>query len=73
MTDPILLAYALNGDGEGTALSGAAISDGLKDDQLAWVHLDAGHQYTAAWLAKELNYLDPFIVPALTAKKRVRA
>lgn len=67
MTDPILLAYGINGDGSGTALSGEAISEGLKDDQLAWVHLDTGNAQTAPWLTKELNYLDPFIVSALTA------
>lgn len=69
MTDPILLAYAINGDGTGTALSGAAISDGLKDDQLAWVHLDAGDKGTAPWLANELSYLDPFVIAALTAEE----
>lgn len=67
MTGPILLAYAINGDGTGTVLSGVAISDGLKDDQLAWVHLDAGDEGTGPWLSHELSYLDPFIISALTA------
>jgi len=67
MSDPIILAYGLTGDGTGMALSGKAISEGLKDDKLAWVHLDAGNEATARWLASELDYLDPFVISALTA------
>ena len=67
MSDPIIFAYGLNGDGTGEALSGKAISEGLKEDRLAWVHLDARHDATEKWLATELDYLDPFIVSALTA------
>ena len=67
MSNPILLAYGLNSDGTGEALTGAAISEGLKDDRLAWVHLDAGHETTQDWLTQELDYLDPFIISALTA------
>lgn len=46
-------------------LSGAALSQGLKSDDLAWVHLDANHEDTKPWLEAELSYLDPFIVHAL--------
>lgn len=67
MRDPIIFAYGLNGDGTGEALSGDAISEGVKEDRLAWVHLDARHESTEKWLATELNYLDPFIASALTA------
>lgn len=67
MSEPIILAYRLNGDGTGENLSGKAISEAVKEDQLAWVHLDAGHETTAQWLASELDYLDPFIISALTA------
>jgi len=69
MSDPIIFAYGLNDDGTGEALSGKAISEGLEGEQLAWVHLDAGHESTAAWLAEELNYLDPYVVLALTAEE----
>jgi zinc transporter len=67
MKTPIILAYRLYGDGTASALSGEAISEGLKDDQLAWVHMDAGHEDTAPWLSAELDYLDPFVISALTA------
>lgn len=69
MSEPIIFAYGLNGDGTGEALSGKAISEGLKEDRLAWVHLDARHEATEKWLATELDYLDPFIISALTANE----
>jgi zinc transporter len=61
------MAFKLNGNGTGEALSGETISKELKDEQLAWVHLDAGHEGTAQWLNHELDYLDPFVISALTA------
>ena len=67
MSAHILLAYAINGDGSGQKLSGKAVSKGLKDDSLAWVHLDANHDATRAWLDSEISYLDPFIIDALLA------
>ena len=67
MSDHILFAYSLNGDGTGTALDEKNAGEALKGKKLAWVHLDADHKDTAAWLSAELDYLDPFIVSALTA------
>jgi len=69
MSEPIILAYRLHKDGTGEALSGKAVSVGLKDDQLAWVHLDARHETTATWLTAELDYLDPYVISALTAEE----
>lgn len=65
MTDAILCAYAIKGDGTGQPLSGDDISKTIKADQLAWVHLDAGHPDTKIWLEKEITYLDPLIIEAL--------
>jgi len=69
MTDHILLAYTLIGDGSATPLAHDAISAGLKGDALTWVHFDAAHEAATTWLEKELDYLDPFVVSALTANE----
>ncbi len=63
MTSPILQAYAI---GETSCpLDNKQIVKYLKDDQLAWVHLDACHPDTARWLHTHINYLSPIIVNAL--------
>lgn len=67
MSEHILFAYSLNLDGTGAALNPKNIGKALKAKKLAWVHLDADHKDTAAWLSAELDYLDPFIVSALIA------
>ena len=67
MSDHILFAYSLNPDGTGTAVNEKGAGKALKAKKLAWVHLDADHKDTAAWLSAELDYLDPFIVSALIA------
>ena len=67
MSDPVLFAYSLDGSGGGAALHDGAISRLLKDDQLAWAHLNADHPDTAAWLRREVGYLDDFVVNALLA------
>tara|TARA_R110000868_G_scaffold189695_4_gene433193 strand:- start:14931 stop:15902 length:972 start_codon:yes stop_codon:yes gene_type:complete len=67
MSGNILLAYNFDGKGGGKALEGDAISQQIKDDTLAWVHLDAQHPETKGWLENEISYLDPFIIEALLA------
>ena len=67
MSDPVLLSYSLDGSGGGAALHDGAVSRLLKDDQLAWVHLNADHPDTAAWLQCEVGYLNDFVVNALLA------
>ena len=69
MSSHILLAYDFDGNGGGTALSGDAISREIKNDNLAWVHLDSNHPDTKKWLDKEISYLDPFVVDALIAEE----
>ncbi len=51
------------------AVSASQIRDGLKEDYLAWAHLDAESEETKSWLNSELGFLDPFVVPALTAEE----
>ncbi len=45
------------------------ILEGLRDDALAWVHLDAEDSKARDWLNSELGFLDPFVVPALVAEE----
>lgn len=65
----ILHACKIEGDGHGTPLSGQAISDMIKHDALAWVHLNAKAPETRAWLKSEIGYLDDLIVDALLAEE----
>lgn len=65
----IIHACTIEGDGKGTALTGDAISKAIKDDALAWVHLDANDPASREWLQKETNYLDNIIIGALLAEE----
>lgn len=65
MSDAILHAYAINGDGSSMLLQGSDISKTLEDEQLAWVHLDGNHNQTKKWLTTEISYLDDLIIDAL--------
>lgn len=69
MNEHILLAYHFDGQGGGEALSGDEIGQYLKDDSLAWVHMDANYPETRQWLEQEISYLDPFIIEALLAEE----
>lgn len=67
MDTPILHAYAL---GEASfVLQGADVSKHLQDDELAWVHLDGGHEGVRDWLKENVSYLDHFILDALLAEE----
>ncbi len=67
--DHILLSYVFDGKGGGQKLAGNDISRLVKDEQLAWVHLDANHPDTREWLQTEISYLDPFVTEALLAEE----
>ncbi len=69
MSDPILFSYAFDGNGGGAALKPSEASACIKADDIAWVHLDANHEGTRAWLEQEISYLDPFICEALLAEE----
>jgi len=69
MSEHILLSYGFDGKGGGKPLKGKEISKQIKDDKLAWVHLDANHPDTKKWLEQEISYLDPFIIEALLASE----
>lgn len=69
MTEPILFSYGFDGAGGGQRLEGAEISRQLRDEQLAWVHLDCNAETTRDWLLREVDYLDPSILDALLAEE----
>lgn len=66
---PIIFSYDIVGDGSGVAVDDDTISQKIKDDSLAWVHLDATHDGTREWLNKEVTYLDHIIIDALLAEE----
>lgn len=67
MDTPILHAYAL---GETSSiLKAARVSGLLRDDALAWVHLDGKHGDTRQWLEDNVSYLDHFVIDALLAEE----
>lgn len=65
----VLSAWLFDGNGSGTLLTGDSISKEVRDDNLAWVHLDAGHPGTRDWLHREVGYLDELILDALLAEE----
>lgn len=65
----ILKAFKINGDGGGSPLQGDDVSAVIRDEQLAWVHLDANFEEAGQWLRREITYLDPVIVEALIAEE----
>jgi zinc transporter len=65
----ILYASTIDGTGGGEFLHGDRISDLLRRNDLAWVHLNADHPDTRAWLESELSYLDQIILDALLAEE----
>ena len=66
MSDFILDAYEITDQGS-KLLDAAHIIDGLKNETLAWVHLNADKAGAHGWLETELNFIDPLIISALTA------
>lgn len=70
MNEHILMSYDFDGKGGGQEIFDTdVISQKLRDDKLAWIHLDLNHPDTQPWLEKEISYLDPFIVDSLTAEE----
>jgi zinc transporter len=67
--DGILYAALIDGKGGATPLSGDAIAQKVKANDFAWVHLDANHPGSRAWIQNELGYLDSLVVEALLAEE----
>lgn len=68
-TSAILYAAAIDGDGAAALLTPDDASGHVRDDALAWVHLDGRHPDTRRWIETELDYLDPLAVDALLAEE----
>jgi len=64
-----LYASLIDKSAQEQSLTGDAISTALKDDALAWVHLDANDPKTRKWLKTEITYLDNIIIDALLAEE----
>ncbi len=65
--DLIIHAHDFDKNGGGTELLHENIADKLKDDELAWVHLNASHDGAKQWLTENIDYLDHLIFDALLA------
>lgn len=73
MTGCIRFSYCLNGPEAGQRLTDARAPEVLRADTLGWVHLEADHPDTPAWIAEHLSYLDPtaqeaLVVPATRSR-----
>lgn len=69
MTKSGAIRFVLELDGKGgcVELSADEISQKLKSDKVTWIHMDATHKETRAWILKEFDYLDDLILDALLA------
>ena len=65
----ILKAYSLAKDSLGKKLTESKIAQEIKSKNLAWVHLDGGHDDAQNWLTKECDYLDSIIISGLLAEE----
>ncbi|MCB9989592.1 MAG: zinc transporter ZntB [Rhodospirillales bacterium] len=68
-TNGILFASTIDGNGSGQLLTGQSVTDTVRADTLAWVHLDARDPAARAWIETEISYLDKIIVDALLAEE----
>ena len=67
MSNPIIFSYSFDQEGKASKLQDKEAVEKLKDDGLAWVHLDARNKSIREWLESEVGYLDHLIIDALTA------
>lgn len=66
MHDPcVLYAHRFDRKGGAIELTHEEIKSGLADDDLVWIHLDAGNEKTADWLAEYMPELDNLTLTAL--------
>lgn len=71
MTSDSCIIHALEIDGHGgsQSLEDNAVTQYLKDNSLAWVHLDAAHPDTREWLLSNVSFLDHIVLDALLAEE----
>ncbi len=68
MTEHILFAYSLDGNGGGTPVPVAEISKHMQGEAPVWIHVEARNPDTRTWLENEIPDLDPLIIQALLAE-----
>lgn len=61
----IIFSYAFNKEGKAHKLDNQQVAEELKNEGLAWVHLDGSDKDTKIWMQKEVSYLDHLIIDAL--------
>lgn len=66
---PIIFSYAFDKDGKACKLDKRSASEEIKNEGLAWVHLDANNESAKKWLEREVSYLDHLIIDALIAEE----
>ena len=65
MSDHVLRAYLLDGQGGASALPVDHISKADRADGLVWIHIDGNDPAAVRSLEDEISSLDPFIIDAL--------
>jgi zinc transporter len=65
MARNIIFSYAFNKEGKAQKIDNNNVSEELKNEGLAWVHLDCNDENTKLWMQKEVSYLDHLILDAL--------
>jgi zinc transporter len=65
MHKSILFAWLFDGKGGGSYLHKKEVSDAIKSEEFAWVHINANNPDARHWLKRELSYLDDLIINAL--------
>ena len=68
MSDTFICAYALNGDGSGSALDEAGLASRSATDKPVWVHLSARSAEARRWLEKDFQLPDETVIDALLAE-----
>jgi zinc transporter len=65
--DPIIFSYNFDNEGKASKIIHSEVAKELKDEGLAWVHLDLNNRNIKHWLETQLPYLDHLIIDALVA------
>jgi zinc transporter len=65
---PLILAYELNQQGGGAALTFEQIADGVSHREHIWLHFDGALPKTAEWLAAHSG-LDSYVIENLISKE----
>lgn len=65
----IIFSYSFDAEGKAHKLDNQEVAKELKNENLAWVHLDGNSKSTKKWLEREVDYLDHLIIDALIVEE----